>query len=533
MTHENIKTIYDAVFLFRESALVKRNPHLWGNLRTVLKLYILPSFEFSPSTLDHPTKLDKALGKVLIKDFIKNGIAYFEQTAQTLMEKGVKKATVRNYQSAIQRFMNWMKEESWYSDVAGLNDGKYTPRLKAKVSYRKNRQYQRCYNEFCYSLKPADFTPKIQKQKTQFEKFWTDKERPDRKDPQMRGTTLESRWISIASFLGWLHRVEDVPVEDLDITQITNIPKLSYFIAWGINERGNGYAWAMNIAKAALCVAKWKYGPDSVKPHYQDIEEIEAIRLKMNELESKRKTEPKRSASPEALKEKLLSLEQCLEVICYLKRCCAPRTKGYVKRPEIAIIQSWQRYLLISILTFCPVRQRELRELEVGRTLFREQDGYWVKLSPDDHKTGSKTGKGREYPLPAELTADLDEWLGVWRPKIPTEHNLVFISLPNAKNKTPGQPLNKHTLGSLVTRTMFNATDYLFGEAKRTTPQDFRRIAITWMYKSGDPNQREALAEVMGHSVKVAMTIYSQLTSKDVTEKAKDWWKHKSPESDD
>jgi hypothetical protein len=35
-----------------------------------------------------------------------------------------------------------------------------------------------------------------------------------------------------------------------------------------------------------------------------------------------------------------------------------------------------------------------------GITLFREEDGYVVRLRPDDHKTGSKTGKDREFALP-------------------------------------------------------------------------------------------------------------------------------------
>src|SRR3712207_8306399 len=51
--------------------------------------------------------------------------------------------------------------------------------------------------------------------------------------------------------------------------------------------------------------------------------------------------------------------------------------------------------IFIAILTFTPVRQREIRELQIGKNLARGPDGWWVTLNADEHKTGSKTGKGR------------------------------------------------------------------------------------------------------------------------------------------
>ncbi|MEP0873921.1 site-specific integrase [Trichocoleus desertorum AS-A10] len=171
--------------------------------------------------------------------------------------------------------------------------------------------------------------------------------------------------------------------------------------------------------------------------------------------------------------------------------------------------------------------------MELGRTLFREPDGYVIKLRPEDRKTGSKTGKEREFCLPSILTDDLDEWLNVWRPKVLTDHNRLFLKLNTREPKSFGQPYDDSRIGELVSQTMYTATGHLFGEPKRTTPHDFRRIAITWQRKYGNREQDEALAEMMGHSVREGDRTYSQLTSRDKTDKAMNWWKrgHSEPPS--
>jgi integrase len=352
-------------------------------------------------------------------------------------------------------------------------------------------------------------------------KFLTDPEVPKRRDDPIRERSWKSYYQIIMAFLGWLHHYGETPREQLDIKLMTNLEQLEDYIAWGISDRGNGYAWALNIVIAALNVAKWQYHRQSKQPMYRDVPEVEAIRIKSNEIGRKRKKE----ASRLHLDEKMISLDQCEEVVRYLRRCTAPKTRCRSQRSENAIMQSWRRYLIIALLTYVPVRQREIRELELGRTLFREADGYWVKLAPEDHKTGSKTGKGREYPLPTVLTADLDYWLNELRPKVPTNHNYVFIHLNASRPESYGNPLSDVTVGSLVKTTMYTATGNLFDNPKRTTPHDFRRIAITWQRKYGNPAQQEALAELMGHSVQEANKTYSQLTSRDVTERAKEWWK--------
>ncbi|MCY7337802.1 MAG: hypothetical protein LH613_16580 [Chamaesiphon sp.] len=99
--------------------------------------------------------------------------------------------------------------------------------------------------------------------------------------------------------------------------------------------------------------------------------------------------------------------------------CTDRRAYDRSKRTESAVMACWQRYLIIAILTYCPIRQSEIRHLQFNVNLFREADGYWVRWSPEEHKTGSRTGKSRDFPLllPEEITADLDIWIQQLQPR--------------------------------------------------------------------------------------------------------------------
>ncbi len=70
----------------------------------------------------------------------------------------------------------------------------------------------------------------------------------------------------------------------------------------------------------------------------------------------------------------------------------------------MAVAWSVQRYLLFAILSCIPDRQRTLRELEVGRTLFKEK-GRWA---------GGQRGAGRAGGLlPVTFRRLLtDSWAG-------------------------------------------------------------------------------------------------------------------------
>ncbi len=269
-----------------------------------------------------------------------------------------------------------------------------------------------------------------------------------------------------------------------------------------------------------MAVAKW-LNPQSKSRDFRDIPLVEDVREYVRYLrEQHRDEEPRQN-----LDEKRLTFQEAQQVVEYLKQCCAPLDKYGDERSEKAVMSSWQTYLIVAILTYCPVRQREIRELTVNQTLFREADGYWVKLTSKQHKAGRKSRKGREYPLPKHLTADLDTWLKEWRQKVLTSHHRVFIQM--GSNRCPenfGQPLNAGNMSDLVANAAHRATAVLFNEPRDTTPHVFRRIAITYQRRYGRPEQKEALAELMGHTVEEADRTYNEESIREKSQKAEGWW---------
>ncbi len=525
-------SLFDVLSLFDESVMVRSNPKLLGNLKTTLRKYILPNYGFTPEFLKKREGFVSALKDTKFRD-LTDAESFLIQASSNA---GVGEGTLANYKSALKRFLDWAREEDWYHDAVGTYDGKLTPRMWAGYNLGRERKgKRRQFSANPYGLRDEEFSDTLKNQLEQLHRFLTAPEIPKRKDRPLREVTFQTYRNSIRYFFGWMHRFQDVPLDELKLDMMADRDWLDEFIAWGINDRKNGYGWATLVGAAALNVAKWKHYKHSKLAKYRDIQEIEDIRALLLEIAHKREREPRRTTSKEMLEEKLVTFEQCTDVVKYLRKCCAPQRtafrkgqgKNYAgrKRSDEAIMLSWLRYLVVAILTYCPIRQRELRDLELGKTLFREEDGYVLRLRPEDHKTGSKTGKDREFALPAHLTADLDEWLNVWRPKISTEHQRVFIHVSSKSGQKLGQPYDGVKLSEIVTHTMYTATGVLYGDPKRTSPHDFRRIAITWQRKYGNRNQDEALAEMMGHSVKEADRTYSQLTSRERTEKAKNWWK--------
>lgn len=533
MTNLNVLQVIER---FEHSEPVQNNERLLRDLRTALRHYVLPHYGYPIGNLKSLRKLNRALAEISLPEFIRAGIC-FEETATVLIRQGEAPQTLERYQSALQSLMRWLSAQEWYQAVSQSKEERSAWHSKSKANITTSRVGEKPLRGEPYALKETELSADLQKQLQDLTQFWTIQEHPKRKDACLRKTTMASRLVSILSFLGWLHHIEGIVLAQLTLDLMTDVDLLGWFVAWGINERGNGHHWAVNISKASLTVAKWAYASQSKQRAYRDIPAIRALRDKAADWSAIARTEGKRTVSRGALRGKLLQFEDLWFVCRYLRRCCSSRRTNYMQRSDYTLMQSWQRYLIIAILTYCPIRQREIRELRLNQTLFREADCYWVMLEAADHKNGSRTGEGREFPLPKHLTADMDEWLDVWRPKLKPSHQCVFFSVDHSKPLSFGQPFTAPAIYRMVKTIMFSTTSYLFGQPKRTTPHDFRRMAITWQRQYGVAEDQAGLAEIMGHSVEEANRTYWQTTRGGKAKTASEWWDHKraalqSPEAD-
>jgi hypothetical protein len=289
--------------------------------------------------------------------------------------------------------MDWLSQQDWDFGSQDERVVQWTneivdiperaPKLRAKVSLNKHGQKKKQNNnEKNYSLKPEQLAshPLLSKQFETLQDYWTLDYVPERRgEPKIRSTTWQNYEQHYLSFLGWQLHIEHQDGSTLNLHSMANEPILNSYLKWH-SKRGNSANYSATICAAALSVAKCFYGAEFPGTVWENIPQVKAIReIRKTFSKAAKDDENLRTVSQKALEDKLLELEQCIEIVKYLRQCCAVKNYWGKLRPNKSIIDSWQDYLLVSILTFTPVRQYEIRNLEIGKNLKREADGWWVK----------------------------------------------------------------------------------------------------------------------------------------------------------
>lgn len=417
------QTILDAIYLFKNQTETQVSRQVYSNLKTALRRYILPNipnYECSIQDLDK-AGFECALSKISIEKFLEINVfdILFTSCQSATNEGRLGKNTERtSYRPAVNKFIKWLQQQQWLNEAARARCGKYTPRKhRGDNIMAANKGNRALHQRTSYSLKVAQLTSQQATQIDLLKEFCTAEIVPHRRDRKMRQVTFNNHQSRILSFWGWLVQLKDYDSNKLDLNLMLDLELLNEFIRWGANKRGNTYGWAQGFSETASNIAKFLYASESKRPMYRDIDVVEELRLLTNQCAISYKDQRKANKRSKR-KSKEMSFEQCVEIVKYLRQDCAPRDAYGAKRSDWAIVKSWQRYLLVAILTYCPVRQRELRELELGRTLLRSSGSYRMVLEADDNKTGDERDFLLSAILPPEVVADLDEWLDVWRPRM-------------------------------------------------------------------------------------------------------------------
>ena len=169
-------------------------------------------------------------------------------------------------------------------------------------------------------------------------------------------------------------------------------------VEWLKRERGIAASSEVNVLAAYIAAAKFTYhAQSSVRPGqsekaYSDLPVVSELRGMHRDATSRA-----RVAAPVSVEESkwidwpvYLQLVKALEVDALE----AKRTNGKPRTPR-EVASAMQTYLLFAILASVPDRQRTLRELQLGRTLFKDEGGYVIRHGPDDYKTGESRGCAR------------------------------------------------------------------------------------------------------------------------------------------
>jgi len=416
-------------------------------------------------------------------------------------------AIQRTYRMHLKKLLDWCKKQGWWKQEYQNGVPKYSP--KTRNNGRGNVNNVRVTNRKRlpnYGLRPDQISKELKDEFEEVLTFATSPEVYKRQDPAIREVTANIHLRLITLILGWLHNVKGVPLEEINLNFLDDI-KLAYkFLEWARKERKMNPGSEMKFITAWLLIAKYLHHKNSNKKQYKDIEIIEELRELSNSISKRDKIAPRVADESK----KWIDWNIYLAAVEQLKQECAPKGVDGNKRTDTAIASSYQRYLIAAFFAYMPPdRSRTIRELELGRTLVKEGDEWFIKLSPDDYKTGKTYGE-QVTKVPEIIYPQLEEWMNKWRKVFLPTHNFLFAQKD----------------GSILTRSVFSST---FRHAmyrltgKAVNPHLVRSMAITHFFRSGATNeQMDSLAVGMKHSGKAQDSDYDRRTQQEKVKPALD-----------
>lgn len=555
----------------------------------VYQLYCKQLEEDKPQAKTDPTAVIKtalryvARGYALPKELSKKEALEFLKTiplAQLTNAPDVQKnffkaqeisgGSQRTYLCALNKMIDWCTSQAWWSSA--LSNPVITPPSRSRhkgnvknIRLTKRKQKpayiltdEEISNASAEPLQKSSqtFMP-LNEQLQKFYKFMTDVDVPKRQRRNIRDITARSYINQVRWMLGWMHRHRSpaVPLAQLSLAQLVSSSGLTTdglpdeealdnvsdeiydYFSWKRTERESGPGSELQSVQALVWVAAFLYhqlskrqqhsGRSAGKVKYRDIPVIERLRELQNDISERLKNAPRVADEDK----KWIEWPEFLACVNSLKTELNPVGQNNQKRSDSAIAASRQRYLIFAFLSFIPDRQRTLRELEEGRTLFKRKGLWLLEHGADDFKTGEtycQNGKKRIIPLPEWFYPELEAWLkgyedelGNWHGYIDEQGNRLGwrdVFKPNHSRvftQKCGNEMTAKSLGSLFRNAAYRLT------GKACNPHLVRDMIVTYMKRTGaSSNVLDSLAQLMAHSPQMQQTIYDRRTSQEKVEPA-------------
>ncbi|BDA51332.1 hypothetical protein COCOBI_18-2090 [Coccomyxa sp. Obi] len=358
-----------------------------------------------------------------------------------------------------------------------------------------------------FGIKESEMSEALQAELAEFRRFCMKRSWQQQHEP-ITAVTTEKYVDHLRRVLGWLHKERGVPLAELRLQHVLpsaerhGVAVAFDYIEWLNTERSVG-AFTQGLAvRSILQAAKFLYRdeskarPDEGEKAYHDLMVVRELRKMANESKAATKIAP-RSADE---KLKWLEWPEFVTVVQELRKECAGRDANGRRREGTAVAWSLQRYLIFAILSCIPDRQRTLRELELGRTLFKEGDKWVIRHQAADYKTGRSYGERPPMVIAPHVYPELEAFLGHWRRFLQPAHGLVFSQLN-------GKPLTEQGLHKIFYTSAFRIS------GKKTNPHLVRDMVVTYLRGNGATERElEALAIYMGHSMEMQRGTYDRRT---------------------
>lgn len=418
-----------------------------------------------------------------------------------------------------------------------------------------------------YRLRESELSDELRAELVRFRRFLTTRRLGSHEAP-IKEVTARKYEDHVRGLLGWMLFTfpEEFPEGAKSVRSMrlafpspakTSAARAFEHLQWLSETRHCGPAYELVALRAFVAAAKFLHG-DAEEDEARDVDRPYARVPLVAQLRRLNKDAGRRAsrASPVAdVRKKWLSWDQYLGLVKRLEDEVAPRWHAGGTRTDAAVAWSLQRFLVFGILSCVPDRQRTIRELEIGRTLFKEhkEDGgghedsgterserrggdsveilaspwkssrdprgaasnQWIDLrtdateadydyrwvikhGPEDYKTGRNYGERPPMVLAPSLYGALEEWIERRRAHLAPRHANLFT----ARN---GAPLTDVGVHSLLTSTSYRLT------GRRVNPHLVRDMIITHL-RGTDASERqlEALAIYMGHSLAMQKGTYDR-----------------------
>ncbi len=579
-------TSYEMVELYAKNEEIEMTSPTIKNLRTTFKKCLKDTWSFPDEEWE---KIDECLKKISSDEFIaKAHEGFYNFYNQALKSNPKLKKTLDNNKSDFNRFFRWLKKQNWLNSKYWEKPERMPRTRTGKDLGAQRRGKGKNPIKNTYSLEEAQRPKHIVEQVEKLRTYTTAKVDSTglRKEDSIKSISFQNYEKFIWLFLGWVFnklfpQFESIKAELVSkkiegnnqgielncpnqfseqdiktIEQHLEYPTLSIFkefsllrqyVAWGINNNANSYAWASSVYTAAIFVVKHLSALQGSKT---DTEQI------INKLREERK-HYQRNYRPQVKKtkdEKILTSEQIEAIIQHLWQCTAERTFRGQKRSEEDIIRSWIKFLIVLLLHHYPIRSREIRELEWGRN-FKfgwsselSCSSYYCEQEPED----AKNQQERKWFFDPHIFVEVfDQWFKVWRPKAKVQHNFVFFMYGDKTSL--GEPFTECAFGALVRRTIYAACRdlkaaaedelknlhrqgksesdlpqkyklFLNIEPKRTNAHFFRHLGSTEIRRgNASASEIKAFHNIIDNSVEQGDTSYNILEPEEETQKAVSW----------
>jgi hypothetical protein len=321
-----------------------------------------------------------------------------------------------------------------------------------------------------------------------------------------RPVTLESTYRAIGAIAGFLVSHQQHDPQSLTLRDLTHPERVSAFVAWWVKRRGQItgtiHLWLANLKTIAQYWLKDEAAAHGIAQIRQSLGAPERVFTLEERTLSRAELDHIGQARYPFNATRLLE--------CGHARRVQQRTRYNGNLQHYAL---WvQTSLIIRLMTWIPLRQRNIIGMQLGRHL-SHTDGRWtIQFSGVDLKVARRDGQENRvtFEFPPHLHELLEEWLSRWRPRLiqTPECPWVFVT-------KHGQQWKRNWFTMHIERTTFK-----FGGVA-VNPHMFRHIWATEYIKA----TRDAVgaAKWLGDKVETVMKHYAHLLDADAAIRPTQW----------